>query len=188
MCGGFRQLLPAVEDQQGGRTAKQPAAGGALAVWGVGQAHGVGVLGVSGEGVAVKGDFLRNGETELGEIYKGIFPARNQSGGVHSFLQGFGVLLDHGMKRGQRGGLRCNGGVVQLVAVLDEGGHLDLTAQGPQVRGVDDDFPAEGVAAADLGMIKTVKHGALPPGFVIEGGQCGGHALLKNAGVLCAGL
>ena len=31
MCGGFRQLLPAVEDQQGGRTAKQPAAGGALA-------------------------------------------------------------------------------------------------------------------------------------------------------------
>nr|DAW32685.1 MAG TPA: hypothetical protein [Caudoviricetes sp.] len=159
--GLFWEILPAVEDQQGGRTKKQPVAGGALTVWGVGQAHNVGVLGVGGEGAAVKGDFLRDGETELGEIYKGIFPARNQSCSVHSFLQGFGVLLDHGMKRGQRGGLRFNGGAVQLVAVLDEGGHLDLTAQGPQVRGVDDDFPAEGVAAADLGMIKTVKHGVI---------------------------
>ena len=87
----------------------------------------------------MKGDFLRNGETELREIYKGIFPARNQSGSVHSFLQGFGVLLDHGMERGQRGGLRCNGGAVQLVAVLDDGDNLNLTAQGPQVCGVADE-------------------------------------------------
>ena len=130
MGGAFREILPAVEDQQGGRTEKQPAAGGALAVWGVGQAHNVGVLGVGGEGAAVKGDFLRDGKTELGEIHKGIFPARNQSGGVHSFLQGFGVLLDHGMKRGQGVGLRFNGGAVQLVAVFNQGGHIDLTAQG----------------------------------------------------------